>query len=190
MLRSPLGLGDHIVQQLEELATRAFDWFLTAWADLIRLSSVLREQASPNAIALMGIISAIIFSLAAVLLVSWMRRHPRRVIPERVVVAAKVGDPQSLAHAESGGYTEQRLASISKVRVASKEQLESAITPYLAQGFVVANRTERSVTLQKRKEFSALWAVIGFVLCMLPLLIYLIYYASQPAVQIVEISIA
>lgn len=53
------------------------------------------------------------------------------------------------------------------------------ITGYIAQGYNVANRTPTSVTLIKRKQFSILWAVIGFVLCLLPLLIYLIVYAAE-----------
>ncbi len=79
--------------------------------------------------------------------------------------------------------------SISKVLVSSPEQLESTITSYLAQGFVVANRTASGVTLQRNKEFKILWAVIGFLLCILPLLIYLIVYATKPDVEIVEISV-
>lgn len=43
--------------------------------------------------------------------------------------------------------------------------------------------------MQKAKSFSVLWAVIGFLLCLLPLLIYLIVYAMQPDVSLVEIII-
>jgi hypothetical protein len=60
---------------------------------------------------------------------------------------------------------------------------------YIAQGFSVANKTPNSVTLVKRKEFSILWAVIGFLVCLLPLLIYLIVYASESD-QMVIISLA
>jgi hypothetical protein len=79
--------------------------------------------------------------------------------------------------------------SISKVTVSSAQEVESTITNYLAQGFVVANRTPTIVTLQKKKEFSILWAVIGFIFCVLPLVIYLIVYVTKPNVEIVEISI-
>ncbi len=79
--------------------------------------------------------------------------------------------------------------AISRVYVSSAQELESAITGYLARGFVVANRTATAVTLQKMKEFSVLWAVIGFLLCILPLLIYLIVYATKPNVEIVEIIV-
>jgi hypothetical protein len=68
--------------------------------------------------------------------------------------------------------------------------MESAILSYLAKGFVVANKTPTSATLQKKKEFSILWAVIGFVLCVLPLLVYLIVYAMKEDVEIVEVTVA
>lgn len=67
--------------------------------------------------------------------------------------------------------------------------MEAAVLTYLAKGFVVANKTKTSATLQKKKEFSVLWGVIGFLLCLLPLLIYLVVYASKPDVEIVEISV-
>ena len=47
----------------------------------------------------------------------------------------------------------------------------------------------RSATLQKRKEFSVLWAVIGFLLCLLPFLIYLMVYASKPDFEVLEITV-
>lgn len=67
--------------------------------------------------------------------------------------------------------------------------MELAITSYIAQGFVVVNKTAVSATLQKKKEFKLVWAVIGFLLCLLPLLIYLAVYAIQPAVEVVQIQI-
>jgi ABC-type Fe3+ transport system permease subunit len=79
--------------------------------------------------------------------------------------------------------------SISKVSVSTTQELESTIMSYLAQGYTVGNRTQRSATLQKKKEFSVLWAVIGFLVCVLPLLIYLIVYATKPDMMIVEISV-
>ena len=79
--------------------------------------------------------------------------------------------------------------AVSKVQVPTTEEMESATLTYLAKGFVVANKTRTSVTLQKKKEFSTLWAVIGFLLCLLPLLIYLVVYSSKPDVEIVEISV-
>lgn len=79
--------------------------------------------------------------------------------------------------------------AVSKVQVPTTEDMEAAILPYLAEGFVVANKTKTSVTLQKKKVFNVLWAVIGWLVCLLPGLIYMIVYASKPDVEIVEISV-
>jgi len=78
---------------------------------------------------------------------------------------------------------------VSVVQVPSVADMESTILGYLAKGFVVANKTSKSATLQKKKEFSILWAVIGLILCVIPLLIYLVIYAMQPDVEIVEITV-
>ncbi|HEX4750249.1 MAG TPA: hypothetical protein VH302_11960 [Bryobacteraceae bacterium] len=79
--------------------------------------------------------------------------------------------------------------TIQRYSVPNAQVLEAQVTSYLAQGYIVANRTADSVTLQKKKEFNVLWAVVGFVLCLLPLLIYLIVYVTKPDVEIVEIVI-
>lgn len=79
--------------------------------------------------------------------------------------------------------------NISKVTVATAAEMDQIITGYLAQGFVVANKTATSATLQKRKEFSVLWAVVGLILCVLPLFIYLIIYATKSDIEIVEIMV-
>jgi hypothetical protein len=78
--------------------------------------------------------------------------------------------------------------AIAQVPVATSAQLEQTVTSYIAQGFTVANRTSESVTMLKKKEFSILWAVIGFVVCLIPLLIYLIVYATQQD-QMVQIRL-
>ncbi len=85
----------------------------------------------------------------------------------------------------------QRMASsrVQQVSVLNAHAMEQVITSYIAQGFAVVNKTESSATLQKKKEFKLVWAVIGFVLCLLPLLIYLVVYATQPAVEVVHIQI-
>lgn len=79
--------------------------------------------------------------------------------------------------------------AVKQVIVGSKESLDFTRTTYLAKGFVVANSTPEKVVMQKKKEFKALWAIIGFILCVLPLVIYIIVYVTQPDVEIVEISI-
>jgi hypothetical protein len=71
------------------------------------------------------------------------------------------------------------LAGIASVGVGSERELETAIALYIAQGFVLSNRSSMGATMFKKKEFRIVWAVVGFFLCILPLLIYLIVYASQ-----------
>jgi hypothetical protein len=70
-------------------------------------------------------------------------------------------------------------ASVQQVQVSSQRELESTITSYIAQGFVVSNRSPDSVTLFKKKEFNVIWAIVGFFLCLLPLIVYCIVYATQ-----------
>lgn len=65
------------------------------------------------------------------------------------------------------------------VAAATPQDLETMTMSYIAQGYSIANKTPTQVTLIKRKEFSVLWAVIGFLVCVLPLLIYLIIYATE-----------
>jgi hypothetical protein len=68
---------------------------------------------------------------------------------------------------------------IRRVTVPTQPELQQAVQSYIAQGFSVQQQTDDSVTMFKKKEFSILWAVVGFVLCIIPLLIYLIVYASE-----------
>jgi hypothetical protein len=89
------------------------------------------------------------------------------------------------ANIETGAYM---AAQMQRLTVDSIAAMEQAITSYITQGFSVVNKTSTSVTLVKRKQFSALWAVIGFLVCVLPLLIYLIVYAMQKD-QVVEIVV-
>jgi hypothetical protein len=59
------------------------------------------------------------------------------------------------------------------------EQLRWAITSLVADGYHIANQTEVETTLFKRKEFSTLWLIVGLLLCVVPLLIYLLIYALE-----------
>lgn len=86
-------------------------------------------------------------------------------------------------------HTKSYNMSVKSVIVDSKEALQFSTTTYLAKGFVVANSTPEKVVMQKKKEFKALWAIMGFFFCVVPLVIYIIYYVIQPEVEIVEISI-
>ncbi len=76
----------------------------------------------------------------------------------------------------------------SQVQVHDRQALDSAITSYIAQGFTVQNQGEDFTVMFKKKEFNVLWAVVGFFLCIIPLLIYAIVYATQKD-QLVELRI-
>src|SRR6266704_87865 len=80
------------------------------------------------------------------------------------------------------------MANVRYIDVTEPEQMQLEITRLVAAGFTVANQSDRSVTLVKRKQFSIPMLIIGLLLCVVPLLIYLIVYASQSD-QIVEIRL-
>jgi hypothetical protein len=75
-----------------------------------------------------------------------------------------------------------------QVYVPDRAALDQTITGYIAQGFTVENRGDDFAVLFKKKEFSVLWAVVGFLVCIIPLLIYLIVYATQKD-RLIEIRI-
>ena len=77
-------------------------------------------------------------------------------------------------------------AQVRRITVNGPDQMQMQITQLMAQGFLVANQSNHSVTMIKRNEFSILWLVIGLLLCVIPLFIYLIIYALETD-QIVEI---
>lgn len=79
--------------------------------------------------------------------------------------------------------------AVQTVLVPSPDQIEMTIAGYISQGFSVQSRTPESVTLFKKKEFSILWLVVGFLLCIIPLLVYLIIYANEKD-QMVIIRVA
>jgi hypothetical protein len=79
-------------------------------------------------------------------------------------------------------------AQVQVVEVTSVAEIDTAISAWIVQGYTVANRTPTSATLIKPKQFSVLWAVIGFLVCVLPLLIYLIVYAAESD-KVVEIRV-
>jgi hypothetical protein len=76
-------------------------------------------------------------------------------------------------------------AKVSTVSVTTAEQMREVATGYVAQGFVVSTQTDVSTTMFKKKEFNVIWAVIGFFLCLIPLLIYCIVYAMESDQMIV-----
>ena len=70
-------------------------------------------------------------------------------------------------------------AQVQWVQVTAPDQLHQAVSSYIVQGYTVANQTPTSATMMKKKEFSILWLVVGLILCVVPLLVYLIIYATQ-----------
>lgn len=79
-------------------------------------------------------------------------------------------------------------AQVQVVEVDSPQELDTAISSYVVQGYVLANKTADSATMIKKKEFSVLWAIIGLIICIIPLLIYLIIYATESD-RVVEIRV-
>jgi hypothetical protein len=75
------------------------------------------------------------------------------------------------------------------IQVSSQEELSRTTAIYVSQGFQVLVQSPTSVSLIKRKEFNIVYAVLGFLLCTIPLFIYLIYYANQKD-RVVEIRFA
>jgi len=60
-----------------------------------------------------------------------------------------------------------------------KAALQARINHYLGQGYRVVSQTDTTAQLVKPKTFSCLFAVILFVLMVLPFIIYLLYYMSK-----------
>jgi uncharacterized membrane protein YukC len=79
---------------------------------------------------------------------------------------------------------------LTQVTVNSVQSMESAITSYIAEGFSLVNKTDKTAIMQKKKQFSTLWAVLGLALCVIPLIIYILIYAVQTDVQVVEIVVS
>jgi hypothetical protein len=71
------------------------------------------------------------------------------------------------------------MAIATTVLVPDAVALRQTIDSYIVQGFSVAIQDADSATMMKKKEFNVVWAVIGFFLCLIPLLIYCIVYATQ-----------
>ncbi len=79
-------------------------------------------------------------------------------------------------------------SNVRHIDVTEPEQMQLEITRLVSEGYTVANQNDRSVTLVKRKQFSIPILIIGFFLCVIPLVIYLIMYSLQKD-QIVEIRL-
>jgi hypothetical protein len=78
---------------------------------------------------------------------------------------------------------------ITKVTVDSKESMESSIAQYVAQGYTVVNKSEKRTTLQKPKKFNIAIGIVGFLVCVIGLIIYAIIYANQPDAEVIDIVV-
>lgn len=72
--------------------------------------------------------------------------------------------------------------------VVDERELELAVAGYVAQGFMVVNRTGGSATLRKPKQFNVPLAILGALFCGVGLLVYAIVYSSQSD-QVVELRV-
>jgi hypothetical protein len=65
------------------------------------------------------------------------------------------------------------------IAVPAPEALHAAVRAHLAQGYVLQASTSHEAYMFKAKRFAPIWAVIGSLLCVLPLLVYLCVYLAQ-----------
>lgn len=72
--------------------------------------------------------------------------------------------------------------------VADEVALEQAVAGYVAQGFMVVNRTGAAATLRKPKQFNVPLAILGSLFCGVGLLVYAIVYSTQSD-QVVELRV-
>jgi hypothetical protein len=78
--------------------------------------------------------------------------------------------------------------AVRTITVDSSRELEMAIHNYASQGFLLLNKTDTSATMRKPKEFNVLLGILGFVFCVVGLIIYAIIYSGQSD-QFVEIRV-
>lgn len=79
-------------------------------------------------------------------------------------------------------------ASVQRFTAPDSQALERMVGDYLARGFVVVGRTDRSALLRKEKRFNAAVALVSSLACGVGLLVYLLVYAAQRD-EIVEIFV-
>ena len=65
------------------------------------------------------------------------------------------------------------------ITVAGTAELDALVAAHAARGYEVVARTPGSATLVKRKRFSLFWVVVGLLLCLVPLVLYLVVYAME-----------
>jgi hypothetical protein len=88
----------------------------------------------------------------------------------------------------TGGGKRARHVAVTTTTVGSARELEVAVANYSSQGYYLVTRTDTSATMRKPKEFNVLIAILGFLFCVVGLVIYAIVYAMQSD-QVVEIRV-
>ena len=71
------------------------------------------------------------------------------------------------------------MPSVSTIYARTPDEVHSLVNAHLVEGYQLRNQTGSEVVLFKPKQFSIVWAVIGFFFMLLPLVIYIIVYAMQ-----------
>lgn len=78
--------------------------------------------------------------------------------------------------------------AVRTVSVGDPRAFEMAIADYSARGFLLVSKTETSALLRKPKQFNVLLAILGAVLCLVGLIVYVIFYATQQD-EVVEVRL-
>jgi len=83
-----------------------------------------------------------------------------------------------------------RPARVERIEVSTTQEIDTAVLSYVTQGYVLLRRTPTSAVVQKKKDFEVAWVIVGLFLCLVPLVIYLLYYLFlQPAAEVREIVV-
>lgn len=80
------------------------------------------------------------------------------------------------------------MKSPTSVTVATRDELQQKIVFYSAQGYSLVTQTDTTVVMVKKKELSWVWLIVGFVICIIPMIVYLIQYSREKD-KVVEIRL-
>jgi hypothetical protein len=87
-----------------------------------------------------------------------------------------------------GRYRGGEQVAVTTTTVGSARELEVAVAEYSTRGYFLVNKTDTMAMLRKPKEFNVLIAILGFLFCVVGLVIYAIVYSMQSD-QVVEIRV-
>ena len=78
--------------------------------------------------------------------------------------------------------------AVRTLAVGDPRAFEAAIADHSARGFFLVSKTDTSALMRKPKQFNALLAVLGTLLCLVGLIVYVLYYAAQQD-EVVEVRL-